>query len=79
MYQANVFVLGLDEQNLETLRDVPRLADYRFHGLLSIPELQHGEIPIADLIEKAERQLNEFDGSVDAIVGYGARLQGFRR
>lgn len=66
----NVFVLGLDDQNLETLHDVPRLAEYRFHPLLSIPELQEGSIPVKELIEKANGHLDAFDGTVDAIVGY---------
>ncbi|TDE14031.1 ATP-grasp domain-containing protein [Jiangella asiatica] len=67
----NVFVLGLDElnrANLRTLRDAPR---YRFHQLLTIDELQHGDtIPLPDLLDKARRQLDAFDGTVDAIVGY---------
>lgn len=70
MRPMNVFVVGLDEQNLETLRDVPRLAEYRFHRLLDVEELQAGDIPVADLLKKAERQLDEFDGPIDAIVGY---------
>lgn len=70
MQPANVFVVGLDEENLASLHDVPRLADYRFHGLLSVPELQYGEIPADELIDKAQRQLDAFEGSIDAIVGY---------
>jgi len=68
--QANVFVIGLDEKNLGALRDVPQAVDYRFHPLLGIEELQHGEIPVADLLRKAQRELDAFDGSIDAIVGY---------
>lgn len=49
---------------------MPRLAEYRFHGLLSVPELQSTEIDAAELIDKAQRQLDAFDGSIDAIVGY---------
>ncbi|HEX5568448.1 MAG TPA: ATP-grasp domain-containing protein [Streptomyces sp.] len=70
MAQANVFVIGLDEENLRTLRDVPHAVDYRFHPLLSIEELQHGEIPVAELLDKAQKELDAFDGSIDAIVGY---------
>ncbi|PRX98716.1 ATP-grasp domain-containing protein [Allonocardiopsis opalescens] len=70
MRQLNIFVIGLDEGNLDTLRDVPHAAEYRFHPLLGIEELQHGEIPIADLIAKARAELDAFDGRVDAIVGY---------
>jgi len=42
---ANIFVLGLDEQNLDTLNRLPERERYAFHGLLTIPELQQGEIP----------------------------------
>lgn len=70
MQPANVFVVGLDEENLETLRDVPKLGEYRFHALLSVPELRAGEISADELIDKAQRQLDAFDGSIDAIVGY---------
>lgn len=70
MRRVNVFVLGLDESNLRTMREVPMLAEYRFHPLLRLPELQHGEIAAADLMDRARRMLDAFDGPVDAIVGY---------
>lgn len=67
----NIFVLGLDEVNRETLQDVPRAHEYAFHQLLTIDELQHGEeIPVGELIDKATSQLQAFDGSIDAIIGY---------
>lgn len=49
---------------------MPRRSDYRFHALLSRIELQHGEIRVAHLLEKAQRQLDAFDGPIDGIVGY---------
>ncbi|WP_425455369.1 ATP-grasp domain-containing protein [Amycolatopsis palatopharyngis] len=70
MSQIDVFVVGLDEANMRTLNDVPDAVQYRFHGLLSIEEVQHGEIPIADLIQKAEKTLDDFEGEIGAIVGY---------
>lgn len=70
MSQANVFVIGLDEENIKTLRAVPHAVEYRFHPLLSVEELQHGEIPVAELLEKARKELDAFDGGIDAIVGY---------
>ncbi|OEV09544.1 ATP-grasp domain-containing protein [Streptomyces nanshensis] len=67
----NVFVLGLDERNRELLHDLPHLAAYRFHPLLSKEELtEDAEVPLRRLMEKAERKLQDFDGPVDAIVGY---------
>ncbi|WP_223830588.1 ATP-binding protein [Nocardiopsis quinghaiensis] len=66
----NVFVVGLDERNLEILRRTPTGRNCRFHQLLDLDELQAGEVDINPLIAKAERILDDFDGSVDAIVGY---------
>ncbi|GGK77474.1 hypothetical protein GCM10010094_43370 [Streptomyces flaveus] len=66
----NVFVIGLDEANLPTLRQVPGAESLCFHQLLTIDELQLGEVHLPSLIEKARSVLDAFDGSVDAIVGY---------
>jgi hypothetical protein len=66
----NVFVLGLDEANLTQLRAVPDARRYEFHGLLTIEQLQVGDIPIVDLLEEAREQLKTFDGPIDAIVGF---------
>jgi biotin carboxylase len=68
--KKNIFVIGLDESNLPTLHDVPGAQDYRFHPLLTVEELQVGEVSVADLLQKAQSQLDAFDGSIDAIVGY---------
>lgn len=66
----NVFVLGLDEHNHETLRALPGTEEYRFHPLLELEELTEGELDMPALLAKAERQLDSFDGSVDGIIGY---------
>lgn len=68
---ANVFVMGLDETNLETLCDAPRLEKCRFLPLLTVEELwSDGEaIPLEDLLDRARTQLDAFD-QIDAIVGY---------
>jgi hypothetical protein len=66
----NIFVLGLDEHNRATLESLPHLSQYRFHGLLTIDELQYGDIDMPALLDAARRELDAFDGSVDAIIGY---------
>ena len=66
----NVFVIGLDERNLPILRRTPTGRNCRFHQLLTLEELQVGEVDIEELLTKAERILDDFDGGVDAIVGY---------
>ncbi|MER7193026.1 ATP-grasp domain-containing protein [Streptomyces flaveolus] len=66
----NIFVLGLDEANLPTLQAVPGADALRFHPLLTVEELQGGEVSLPDITEKAQQVLDAFDGSIDAIVGY---------
>ncbi len=61
---VNVMVLGLDEHNERILRDLPDAAQYRFHPLLSVEELLGvEEVALRDLLDKAVRQLEDFDGS----------------
>jgi biotin carboxylase len=67
---TNIFVVGLDEENQRVLDRLPWAAGYRFHGLLTPEELQHGEIDFEALLKTAQRQLEAFDGDVGAIVGY---------
>ncbi|MGH4010121.1 MAG: ATP-grasp domain-containing protein, partial [Pseudonocardiaceae bacterium] len=67
---VNVFVLGLDEHNERLLRDMPDAKQYRFYPLLSIEELFGDQIPLVDLLDKAARQLKDFEGSVAAIIGF---------
>jgi hypothetical protein len=67
----NIFVLGMDDANRTTLEAVPGAEHYRFHPLLTPEELQQqGEVSVPELLERAGRVLDSFDGSVDAIVGY---------
>lgn len=66
----NIFVLGLDDQNLAVLEAMPDANRYVFHALLTRDELQRGIVSVPDLLDKARHQLDAFDGDVDAIVGY---------
>ncbi|MHC3427292.1 ATP-grasp domain-containing protein [Streptomyces sp. DT18] len=66
----NVFVAGLDDDNLETLREVPGADGLTFRPLLTVAELQEGEIDFDGLLAQARATLDAFDGSVDAVVGY---------
>ncbi|NLS09460.1 hypothetical protein HGQ17_05440 [Nesterenkonia sp. MY13] len=67
---TNIFVLGLDELNHQALKKLPGAENYTFHQLLTFDELQGGSIAVNELLEEAERRLEDFDGSIDAIVGY---------
>lgn len=67
----DIFVLGLDPRNLETLREVEGMDDLRFHPLLSVAELlEADQLPMATLLDKADQQLRNFGDPIDAIVGY---------
>ncbi|WP_129666953.1 ATP-grasp domain-containing protein [Phytoactinopolyspora endophytica] len=66
----NIFVLGLDELNAETLSSLPDADEYRFHQLLHPDDLLTKDIRLPTLLASAERQLYAFDGPIDAIVGY---------
>jgi hypothetical protein len=66
----NIFVLGLDELGESELATLPDAQDYVFHGLMSIEELQGGTIDVNALLERAQAQLDAFDGSIDGIVGF---------
>jgi hypothetical protein len=67
----NVFVLGLDDHNARVLHDLPDADRYRFHPLLSGGELAGGEtIPLAELLDAAQRQVESFDGPVHALIGF---------
>lgn len=76
--RKNIFILGLDDANLRTLEAVPDADTYRFHRLLTIEELQEGEVSVPDLMDRARSVLdahkasheNSPEGSIDAIVGY---------
>jgi len=68
--RRNVFVLGLDELNLSTLLRLADADHYDFHQLLTRHELQTGTVSVPELLTKARHQLDSFDGSIDAIVGY---------
>lgn len=70
MDTKNIFVVGLEDANVRTLRRVPGAEHYRYHRLLTVADVQEGDLPIADLMDKAVARLDAFDGEIDAIVGY---------
>src|SRR5690625_5108594 len=66
----NVFVIGLDAENLENLRAVPNASHYRFHRLLSLDRLHETDVDLKAVLDEARAELDAFDGRVDAIMGY---------
>jgi hypothetical protein len=70
MRRRNIVVLGLDDRNLEMMRRLPGADQLTFHKLMTIGELQVGDIPIAELLDEATRRIKAFDEPVDAIIGF---------
>ncbi|MFF2253477.1 ATP-grasp domain-containing protein [Streptomyces sp. NPDC058142] len=70
MSKQNIFVIGLNDGNLRTLEAVPNAGQFHFLPLLTMDELQVGEVSVPALLEKAHSVLDAFDGTIDAIVGY---------
>ena len=70
--RKNIFVVGADEFNCNQLRRSKYADQYEFHNLLTFDEVKAGGRypPFDDLIRRAESQLAQFDGSIDAIIGY---------
>lgn len=66
----NIFILGLDQHNLDILRRLPGAGELVFHRLLSIEELQGEHIDVPILLDRAVEQLEAFDGPIDAIVSF---------
>src|SRR5699024_3417689 len=66
----NIFVLGLDDRNQAELDVLPDADQYVFHSLLPIEAMQEGIISFPDILQKAQDRLDDFEGSIDAIVGY---------
>ncbi|EPC02012.1 hypothetical protein L861_20380 [Litchfieldella anticariensis FP35 = DSM 16096] len=67
----NIFVVGLNDFNRQRLQQLRGAERYHFHGVIEPEEVYDTEVfPIADMIDRATEQLEAFDGSIDAIVGY---------
>ena len=67
---AHIYVLGLDEDNLEILRRLPD-PTWTFHGLLTKADLvgvRHLDVP--GLLDRARAQLDAADPPPDALFGY---------
>lgn len=69
--RRNIIVVGLDDFHLRQLLTLPAAKNYAFHPLFSRRELKNPEgFPVRELLEEGCRQLREFPGRVDAVVGY---------
>lgn len=66
----NIFVLGIDDRNQAELDALPDAEQYVFHSLLTVDEMQEGRVSFSKILQRAQDRLEQFEGSIDAIVGY---------
>lgn len=67
----NIFIIGADWFNMQKVRKVEIDAEFKLHELLSFDEVKgKGFYPVEECLAKAKERLQEFDGSIDAIIGY---------
>lgn len=68
----NVFIAGVDPHNLHLLETLPGAGNLRFHDLFRKEDMKQGgsATPFDALLDKADRRLRAFDGTIDAIIGY---------
>ena len=71
LMKKNIFVVGLDDFHLSQLRGLRRSGEYRFFPFLSYENVKRvRRFPVKELLDYPEQLLKEFDGSVDAVIGY---------
>ncbi len=69
--KKNVFFVGLDPFNLETLRTLPQAAECEFHSALSLAEMRDDpEADILSMIETAAERMSCVEGGVDGVTSF---------
>jgi len=69
--KKNIFVAGLDPFNLRLLKNVRHAERYAFHSLYERQEITSAKtFDMPALLDKGRSILRDFDGPIDAIVGY---------
>ena len=69
--KKNIFVVGLDDFNLQLMQAVRGAENYAFHTLLPRAEIASPRsYPMGELLERARAELRRFPGSVHAIIGH---------
>ncbi len=67
----NVFVIGLNDFNLDKLNHVQRADHVQFHPLLSSQDvLEQESYDMEGILSRATEQLEQFPGTVDGIIHY---------
>ncbi len=67
----NIFIVGMDEFNLEKIKNVPAAKDCKFHAAIDINEIRNvNDFDIEKLISIAEERINAVDGRPSGIITY---------
>lgn len=67
----DIFVLGLDPFHQAMLEAAPSAEGVALHPLLTLDEIRTGDaIHVREPLERAAREIEAFEGSVDGIIGY---------
>ncbi len=67
----NVFVIGLDEFNMDMIRTIEGYERYRFHKVLDLERIKTADhYPVAKWLDQARQQLDAFEGSIDGVMGF---------
>ena len=72
MKKKNIFIVGAEKFNLKELETIENSENYNFISLMSESEVhrQDVKLDLKALLNKARKILDEFDGSIDGIIGY---------
>lgn len=72
MSKKNIFIVGIDDFNLNELKAIDTADQYNFHSLGDYHDIQQKgkQSDVRSILEKARSILNDFDGSIDGIIGY---------
>jgi ATP-grasp domain len=68
--RRNVFVIGMDEHNHQVLQGMTDAEQYVFHSVLTFDDIYGDEIAFGDALYSAQQVLDDFDGPIDAIIGF---------
>lgn len=69
--KKNIFMLGLNEFNYEKMRSLEHFSDYEFYSVIPPEEAEDAaSYDLEKLIQQICDYLDDFDGSIDAIVTY---------